>query len=489
MKKYIINQIRKINLVTLAAGVLSLSSCSDWLDVTPSNETEAEKLFSTERGFQEALSGAYTLMTDPALYGREMTYGFVDNIGQQYERFIAPSSVYFYAQNFNYEEGASIGLCDGIWNKQFNVIANVNDLLAFVDVDPLVFASALDHDLIKGEALALRAFLHFDLLRLYVPYDINGSATEKVMPYVDVLSKNTAVSLTFSEVTGKILDDLKAAAKLLEKDPIRTGEAHPDLYFKNRRFHLNYYAVKALMARVYLYTGQKTEALACAKEVIAAQQTRGLFPFVTEENATNADRNRRDRTFSTEHIFALDIRDLQTYTTGYTWKVDQINGLQLRGGYMDWVGPVTPVEWIFEGYDDYRAQFVERESGMENISSKFWQSDPKKEFTDKMPMLRISEMYYIAAECGQSAAYLNMVRRARNIETDLDENLTGEPLQAEILKEYNKEFIGEGQVFYYHKRRGDVSFNNGFPAKYQLPMPEQEINFGGRPRPKEGNDE
>lgn len=480
MKKYMKNLRRRINLIVLIAGGLVFSSCNNWLDVTPSNETEAGKLFSTQRGFQEALSGTYTLMTDAALYGREMTYGFMDIIGQQYEFFNASASTYYYAQNFNYTEGSSIGLCDGIWNKQFNVIANVNDLLAFVDADPLVFSSSLEHDLIKGEALALRAFLHFDLMRLYVPYDAGGSSTEKVMPYVDVLSKNTSASLTFSEISVRILDDLKAASKLLESDPVRTGKPLSNLYFKNRHFHLNYYAVKGLMARVYLYVNQKNEALACAREVIAAQQENDLFPFVSEENATNSDRSRRDRTFSTEHLFTLDIRDLQIYTTGYNYKVNQINGLQLRAG--DW--GTSPTDKIFEGYDDYRAQFVEKEGVFENISSKFWQMDPKKEFTSKMPLLRITEMYYIAAECGQSASYLNTVRRARNITTDLPEDLEGIDLQAEILKEYDKEFIGEGQVFFYHKRMSDISFNNSVPAQYQLPMPEQEINFGGRPRPK-----
>lgn len=89
---------------------------------------------------------------------------------------LLPARLIFMHRILIMRKGQVSGYAMGFGIKQFNVIANVNDLLAFVDVDPLVFASALDHDLIKGEALALRAFLHFDLLRLYVPYDINGSA-------------------------------------------------------------------------------------------------------------------------------------------------------------------------------------------------------------------------------------------------------------------------------------------------------------------------
>lgn len=481
-------------MAALMSGAVLFTSCESWLDVKPSNETAAEQLFSTERGFQEALSGAYTLMTVPELYGREMTFGFVDAIGQQYVLANDQNWPYYYAQHFNYIEGNSISLCESIWKKQFTVIANVNDLLAFVDADPIVFASTLDHDLIKGEALALRAFLHFDLLRLYVPHDADGSSTDKIMPYVDVFSKNTAGSLTFTEIADKIISDLTQAAKLLENDPIRSGVVHPDPYFKNRRFHLNYYAVKALMARVYLYTNHQPEALACALDVIAVQQGQGLFPFVSEADATNSDRSQRDRTFSTEHIFALDIIDLQSYTEGYVYKVNPMLQLQCRrGGYdPDAWGPLPIKKYIFEGYNDYRAEFIERESGIEDISSKFWQSDPKKRFIHKMPLIRIAEMYYIAAECAQSVAYLETVRKARNIDVSLDETLKGEELQAEILKEYNKEFIGEGQVFFYHKRKGSTFINENPVASsvnYWLPMPEQEINFGGRPRPEKMKNE
>lgn len=482
MEKTKYNMKKKTGLLSLICSLLLLCSCEDWLNVKPSNETAASELFSTERGFQEALSGAYTLMTAAELYGREMTFGFVDAIAQQYAWGQYDNYPYYYAQNYDYAKGTSITLCDNIWNKQFNVIANVNDLLAFVDTRRNVFATDDNYSLIKGEALALRAFLHFDLMRLYVPYDADGTSDLKVMPYVEVFSKNTSESLTQQEVTDKIIRDLKAAAGLLKCDPILTGISSPDVWFKNRQYHLNYYAVEALLARVYLYTGNTAEALPYALEVIGAQE-KGCFPFVTSENATSSDRSRLDRTFSTEQVFTLDIRDLQDNTAGYTWQVSDATMLT----------PQNLPDKIYEtsrGYSDYRHSFFERESGKDNIPSKFWQLDPKKEFVHKMPLIRISEMYYIAAECAESAGYLNTVRRARNITDDLPSGLEGEDLQNEILKEYNKEFFGEGQLFYYHKRRQTQNLGLYYvQPDYQLPMPENEINFGGRPRPekKENN--
>jgi hypothetical protein len=101
-------------------------------------------------------------------------------------------------------------------------------------------------------------------------------------------------------------------------------------------------------------------------------------------------------------------------------------------------------------------------------------------------MIRMAEMYYIAAEAANenqdsvtATSLLNTVRQARNYPANSLTNLTRTAVQAEILKEYMKEFVGEGQVFYYFKRRNmDI---NSLPltkvapiagAVYAFPVPE-----------------
>lgn len=85
---------------------------------------------------------------------------------------------------------------------------------------------------------------------------------------------------------GKVLKDLQDAAKCLENDPILTGRTVSEIddngYLMNRQVHLNYYAVKGLMARVYLYKGDYANAEVCAKEVIGS----GCFEWVKQENLT-----------------------------------------------------------------------------------------------------------------------------------------------------------------------------------------------------------
>ena len=66
----------------------------------------------------------------------------------------------------------------------------------------------------------------------------------------------------------------------------------------------------------------------------------------------------------------------------------------------------------------------------------------------------------------------------------LPDGITSEKLTTEIEKEWKKEFLGEGQMFYFYKRLGYTNFpNTSLPiteSVYVLPIPEDEINVGGR---------
>src|SRR5262249_49143919 len=107
-------------------------------------------------------------------------------------------------------------------------------------------------------------------------------------------------------------------------------------------------------------------------------------------------------------------------------------------------------------------------------------------FRYMVPLLRMSEMYYIAAECAPdnvtAFSYLNTVRNNRGLVS----LATTANLQTEIKKEYNKEFYGEGQLFYYYKRTKTTSIPNGSATsgnvtmdktKYVLPLPQSETDF------------
>ncbi|MBQ4446135.1 MAG: RagB/SusD family nutrient uptake outer membrane protein, partial [Prevotella sp.] len=186
MKKYIIKRsgwLLKTVLFTLSFSLLT--SCNDWLDVEPTTEMDREDLFSNEAGFADAMSGIYTILNSDALYGKDMTWYLLEMMGggayagsglnsyiMQY--YFHPNTPYSYFKNYqnNY--------IDPIWKNAYNAIANINSILECIDEKKNVFVGD-DYSIIKGEALGLRAFLHFDLMRLYTDaYSSDDYSSSKV---------------------------------------------------------------------------------------------------------------------------------------------------------------------------------------------------------------------------------------------------------------------------------------------------------------------
>ena len=76
MKKHI------IFIATLLA--MTLSSCSDWLDVRGENIEKEENQFSSYKGFVSALTGLYMTMGNNSIYGEQMTMTVVEALGNQW---------------------------------------------------------------------------------------------------------------------------------------------------------------------------------------------------------------------------------------------------------------------------------------------------------------------------------------------------------------------------------------------------------------------
>lgn len=60
------------------------SSCSDWLDVQPSDRISEENNFSDLAGFKKALNGVYIELNRTELYGRCLSCDFIEILAQRY---------------------------------------------------------------------------------------------------------------------------------------------------------------------------------------------------------------------------------------------------------------------------------------------------------------------------------------------------------------------------------------------------------------------
>jgi len=470
---------KKIYYLLLSLLILH-TSCNDWLDVKPKTETDSDELFSTEDGFKSALAGVYTMMTDETLYGREMTFGLVGVLGMEWStttgQLASSTNEYYYAKNYDYTNAKVKTKVSKIWANEYNAIANTNKLIDYTEKNKAVL-KGINYEIIRGEAFALRAYLHFDLLRLFGSTNFNTDST--YIPYVETSLAQISILRSNKDVVAKVIADLNTAEKLLIADPVYTGADYSEVdngYLVNRNFHLNYWAVKALKARVYLYANKKDSALTEANALIEAQQ-KGLFKWVNVDAVTNTNVNLRDRTFSSEHIFALNDTRLKDQITNYF--LDTTTPLLTRLSVATF-GAGS----LFSEQADYR-YFFEENDGVSNVSSKFWQMDASNGVTPKkyrMPMIRISEMYYIAAECQaetnlpQAINLLQTVEAKRGITNVLSSSASYADFKNELLAEYQREFLGEGQLFFYHKRLQTPIISNS-SASYIVPLPDTETEY------------
>lgn len=476
MKKY------KILTGWLTLVVLTGISCSDWLDVRPKSQIIAGDQFKTESGFRDVLTGVYISMASPGLYGREMTFGLTEALSQNYD--LEGSNRYRYGAEYDYNHTAIRPLIDTIWSQMYNGIANLNLLLEHMDgVNPGIFTGR-NYEITKGEALGLRSFLLFDLLRLFSSAYISNPNAPAI-PYVDRYSIKVTSQQTVREVVERLITDLTTAAALLKSDPLAACSLDSVYYNRDRQRRFNYFAAKATLARVYLYKNDMPNALACAGEIIENDQR---FSWVHQSSMETANANDRNLIFNNEHVFGLHDNHLEDDIKGYFNSVSGSNGLVVS----------EPKIRMFYEMDnglaaDWRQTYLFSYDGGVRYPSKLWQyNNPKNDYGKKMPLIRKTEMYYIAAEClkesnpDSAVVLLNTVRNHRNIVSSLDlpETLTSAEIQQEIFKEYRKELICEGQLFFYYKRlnlsRIEGAALPGDDRVYVLPMPENEIEFGDR---------
>ena len=61
------------NIISAAIVLLSVTSCSDYLDVKPSDRISETVNFSSLAGFRQALNGIYVELNSNQLYGRSLS--------------------------------------------------------------------------------------------------------------------------------------------------------------------------------------------------------------------------------------------------------------------------------------------------------------------------------------------------------------------------------------------------------------------------------
>lgn len=476
--------------------VLILISCNNWLDVSPEDKVLEDDVYSSESGVNSVLNGIYMNMAQNNLYGRKLSATTLELLALSY--YITPlnkSESDRFTVEYKYYEPSVKSVFSSIWSDVYLNILNVN---IFIEkLSNLTFLTKERKDILLGEAYGLRAFMHFDLLRLFGPIYSEDSDQLAIPYYIKAQGAKSAI-LPAKEVVENIFKDITEAELLLQNDPIRTegvlrnpsGNSNTDFYrLRNRRF--NYFAVKMLKSRLLLYSGKNTEASDLAKQII--EETRLIFPFAASEKVTHYQY--QDRKLSDEVIFEIENIDLKRLIDShFLMSLNQNNGAYLfRTELLKYIFDLGTNQALSQT-DDYRNTYWETYhfsgtgSGAATqefqITTRYSVGERMSLYKYTQPLMRKAELYYIIAEVENSTSYVDSIRMQRGITTKTVGNV-----DAEIQKEYIREMYGEGQLFFYYKRKNTPSIIDGTKnmisnspqmramnkENYLVPIPESEF--------------
>lgn len=428
----------------------SLSSCvNDWLDVAPSDGTDADAALTSSSDLDAARTGMYKALKGNSsfvdYYGQQFfVYGDVHaGDDYQYNNIGASNRASFY-YDMNYQTASEFNTSTVSWQSPYIVIGRANRIIAAAEGGKLSDAveAKAKIEQYAAEAKVLRALAHFDLVRIYgKPYTEDQGASLGVPLVTEVLESNAKPARsTVAEVYTQVVKDLTEA---ISSNALAT-ETEPG--------YVSVWGAKAILSRVYLNMGDYANALSVAEDIIknsgAALWTRDQYFKAWDASTPN----------ESEFLFRLNV-------AGSTDNNDLngIGNLQQRDGYKEMVATKKFVDMLTSDPKDVRNDMflpakAEKEVAVYGTNKVFLnklrgQGGNLRNVTI-VPIIRLSEVYLTAAECAfrnndktKAVEYLNDL--VKNRTTTVASLATVDNITLDrILIERRKELIGEGQRYF-----------------------------------------
>ena len=420
-------------LLIFTASALIVSCGESDLEPTLALDKDLDSGINSADDLAFVLNSAYDRMTAESYYGKNQIVMGDVRTDNAYSNM---NSGRFLNSNMDYNSNGA-----GPWSTVYRVIA-ITNIVINADTSSLTgSASRITH--IQGQAHALRALAHFDLLEAYGQHFISGQGGANALgvPYVktykDPANLEPARATVVSNI-GDIAADLTSAISMMNDS------------FNSSTSYMSKAGAYAILARATLYAGSADPSLyatadAAAKWVIANSGASpvtgaGFAASFAADNASNS-------------IFELAFSGTDN---------NSINGIAniLRGPTYGDVriltgdGPNPDLLDIYD-VDDVRAasDMIGIAEGYPSMLGKF----PTMNGSDNVTIFRVEEMHLIAAETSLRAGnaadaltYLNNIPAIRGLGAGYYASASLE----NILLERRKEFAFEGLRWYDLTRMG-----------------------------------
>lgn len=459
MKKYI------IILITITLFI----SCDSQLETFPTSQIAAGDAFRNQGDFENAIRGAYRAMLSGNYYGGVLE-GFdvmTDNLliseeGRKSQQF---------RHDWAYDQNSGFS---AYMAAAYTVVQDANFIL--LNIEDFEAPTAFKNN-IKGQALALRALAHFDLIRYFakIPTQSSDAGGSLGLPYVILPDVNDLPArITVSAFYDNLVTDLTTAVSLIDAD--------------NGIYQMGKDAANATLANVYLHMGNWQGAVDAASNVTASVAPRSNFVGIWNDSDDSGC------------IFKLQNDNVSIVTLGVPYS-------QTANGIKDEYVP------DFEFFQQYDATDIRQAAYFEtslfgalnyNHIMKWYSSisttalgvvDAKVIRTSEVMLIKAEALSELPGKDVEARTALDAVRSQR-YSSFASGNEVGSALKTAIAKERRLELAFEGTRFSDIKRKGmavqrssfgHLADGSGVPAvvstlpvgdiHFQVPIPIGEINL------------
>jgi len=430
-------------IIAFVVVAIVFGACAKKVDLNPTYTVNGDASFKTIEDYQAALIGAYSALKASDYYGNgglepSAYVTLPDMLSDNFYETSESLANFTTLQRWSYT--ADNSNIENIWLAAYQIVQQAN--LTLRNIDNLAKENQGAVNRIKGQALALRAHVHFDILRWFGE-DFDRNSTKLGIPYVETFDIEQKPSrLTVKATLDKIETDLKTAKTLLSNtdEPIQSISSTAG----TNRAYVDSLVVDAMLARMYNYSGVSDSVIKYSTYVINARPLASAsnFPLIWQDATTS------------EVIWSVKFESGNAAIGSDIYYV-----VGNRASYR----PTTNLLSLYDAVNDIRYpsyfQLRARGSSSRLVLSKYLAKQPylsKPDGITDFKVYRTGEMYLIRAEAyarkGNDVAALadlNTLRAARSAAPGAE---TGSALIDAIFTERRKELVAEGQRFFDLKR-------------------------------------
>ncbi|MDJ1491294.1 RagB/SusD family nutrient uptake outer membrane protein [Cytophagaceae bacterium DM2B3-1] len=394
---------------------LCLFSCTkDFLEPELTKDKDVATNVNTIDDLRGIMAGAYNRMNESDYYGRDyIVFAEVrsDNAFSSGSsgRFVSPAQ-FVMTSNDAYSTDT--------WSRIYSVIVNANIVIQ----SEITGNDTPEVQYVKGQAYAVRALAHMDLLRLFGQQYVTGGTLG--VPIITAYNDGNIYPkrATIEEVWNQVGADFAKAIEIM--DPSLDGTSPTQI---------TTWAVYALQSRYYLYIKDYAKAAVAAKKVIDS----GNFSVLSKSEYTGYWNNPGEG----HSLFELAYTNSDNLGNGSLFYIYQATNY----------GDIQVTKDLYNSYDnaDVRKKLYSADESVYRMIGKY------PEYTSSIKVIRYEEVILNYAEAlyhlestEDAADYLNLIAENRS-------NYSYETVSLDdILEERRKELAMEGHRSYDLLRNG-----------------------------------